>query len=421
MQGDIEQAIADGFKALSVGQPSVALEAVATIDADMYPRANLLVGHAHKALGQHAAAEAAYRALAAKPDRRHSATGWWSLAGLKTAQFSAADAARLDSLINGDEQDGYLGLLHMARAELWHQAGMPDMAFAHLKAGNDLIAAARPFNGEAYRALVDELLTVEPFTPDVQSASAQQPIFIVGQPRSGTTLVEQILASHPAVDATDELSFMGHRGADLQREGGYAAVLQSSDEDRWSTYQAQYLDIVASYCHKGGAYFLDKTPENFLHIALILKILPNARFVHVIRDPLDNIVSQYRHFFPESREYSNSIGGLVFYWQGYLMLMRHWSTLFPNQIHHLHYASLVNNPEGHITSLLEFCGLSAAPECFVPHENERPVMTPSAAQVRQPINTAGMGSGLVYGGGLKDWLKEIGKLKEASVSLFGKG
>ena len=108
MQGDIEQAIADGFKALSAGQPSVALEAVATIDADMYPRANLLVGHAHKALGQHAAAEAAYRALAAKPDRRHSATGWWSLAGLKTAQFSAADAARLDSLINGDEQDGYL-------------------------------------------------------------------------------------------------------------------------------------------------------------------------------------------------------------------------------------------------------------------------------------------------------------------------
>ena len=214
---------------------------------------------------------------------------------------------------------------------------------------------------------------------------------------------------------------MGHRGADLQREGGYAVVLQSSDKDRWLTYQQQYLDIVAPYRDKGGTYFLDKTPENFLHIALILKMLPNARFVHVIRDPLDNIVSQYRHFFPESREYSNSIAGLVFYWQGYLMLMRHWSTLFPNQIHHLHYASLVSEPEGQITSLLEFCGLPTAPECLVPHENERPVMTPSAAQVRQPINTAGMGSGLVYGAGLKDWLKDISKLKEASVSLFGKG
>ena len=89
------------------------------------------------------------------------------------------------------------------------------------------------------------------------------------------------------------------------------------------------------------------------------------------------------------------------------MLMRHWSALFPNQIHHLHYASLVSNPEVQITSLLEFCGLPTAPECLVPHKNERPVMTPSAAQVRQPINTAGMGSGLVYGAGLKDWLKDI--------------
>ena len=421
MQTDAEQAIADGFRALSAGQPQGALEALDSVDLDVYPRASLLAGHAYKALGQHALAEAAYRALVEEPDRRHSATGWWSLAGLKTAQFSAADAARLDSLINGDEQDGYLGLLHMARAELWHQAGMPDMAFDHLKAGNDLIAAARPFNGEAFRALVDELLTIELFTPDVQSDQALEPIFIVGQPRSGTTLVEQILASHPEVDATDELSFMGHRGADLQREGGYAATLQSAGEDRWATYQKQYLDIVAPYRNKGGAYFLDKTPENFLHIALILKMLPNARFVHVIRDPLDNIVSQYRHFFPDSREYSNRIGGLVFYWQGYLMLMRHWSTLFPKQIHHLHYASLVSDPEGEITSLLEFCGLPPASECFYPHENERPVMTPSAAQVRQPINASGIGSGLIYGGGLKDWLKDIGKLKEASVSLFGKG
>ena len=421
MQIDAEQAVADGFRALSAGQPKAALEALDSVDLNVNPRASLLAGHAYKALGQHALAEAAYRALAENPDRRHSATGWWSLAGLKTAQFSAADAARLDSLINGDEQDGYLGLLHMARAELWHQAGVPDMAFDHLKAGNDLIAEAKPFNGEAFRALVDELLTIELFTPDVQGDQTLQPIFIVGQPRSGTTLVEQILASHPEVDATDELSFMGHRGADLQREGGYAATLKSSGEDRWATYQQQYLDIVAPYRNKGGAYFLDKTPENFLHIALILKVLPNARFVHVIRDPLDNIVSQYRHFFPDSREYSNRIGGLVFYWQGYLMLMRHWSRLFPNQIYHLHYASLVGNAEREITSLLKFCGLAPSSRCFFPHENERPVLTPSAAQVRQPINASGIGSGLVYGGGLKDWLREIGKLKEASVSLFGKG
>lgn len=420
MAMDAEQSIVEGFKALSAGRPQAALEAIDAVDADTYPRASLLSGHAYKALGQHAAAESAYRALTQKSDRRHSATGWWSLAGLKTAQFSAQDAARLDSLINGDEQDGYLGLLHMTRAEIWHQAGMPDMAFAHLKAGNDLIAAARPFQGEAYRTFIDELLTVEPFAVESQGGDASQPIFIIGQPRSGTTLVEQILASHPEVDATDELSFMGHRGADLQREGGYAAMLQSSGGDRWADYQQQYLDIVLPYCEKGGAYFLDKTPENFLHVPLILKILPNARFVHVIRDPLDNIVSQYRHFFPEGREYSNSLEGLVFYWRGYLMLMRHWSALFPERLYHLHYSRLVSAPQDEIANLLTFCGLSQAPECFSPHQTQRPVMTPSAAQVRQPINAAGVDSGLAYGGGLQDWLKDIGQLKEVSTRLFGK-
>jgi len=190
-------------------------------------------------------------------------------------------------------------------------------------------------------------------------------------------------------------------------------------EDRRQTYRQQYLKVVEPYRAKGGKAFIDKAPENFLHVALILRILPNARFVHVVRDPLDNIVSQYRHFFPEGREYSNSLHGLIFYWQGYLMLMRHWSALFPERIYHLHYASLVGSPEAQIEALLGFCSLPVAPECFTPHATERPVMTPSAAQVRQPINTAGIDSGLAYGEGMKDWLKEIGKLKEASVSLFG--
>ena len=126
------------------------------------------------------------------------------------------------------------------------------MAFPHLKAGNDLVAGARPFNGEAYRRLVDELLTIKADLTDTSRTETPQPIFIIGQPRSGTTLVEQILASHPDVDATDELPFMGHRGADLQREGGYAERLIALSEDRWQAYRNEYLKVVEALSWQRG-------------------------------------------------------------------------------------------------------------------------------------------------------------------------
>ncbi|NDH41409.1 MAG: hypothetical protein EBY45_13525, partial [Gammaproteobacteria bacterium] len=121
----VDQAVEKGFSALSSGRPDEALQAIALIKHEEHPRASLLSGHAHKALGNHGEAEAAYRLLVGGADRKHVATGWWSLAGLKTAQFSAADGARLDALLaDSEEEDGYLGLLHLARAEIWHQAGL---------------------------------------------------------------------------------------------------------------------------------------------------------------------------------------------------------------------------------------------------------------------------------------------------------
>ena len=161
MQADAEQSIVDGFTALSAGRPQAALDAVTAVDADAYPRVSLLRGHAHKALGSHEHAEHAYRALTESADPHQCATGWWSLAALKTAAFTHTDASRLDALIPDFAEDGYRGLLHLTRAEIWHQAGVHDMAFEHLKAGNDLISSARPFNGEAFHSFVNELLTIK--------------------------------------------------------------------------------------------------------------------------------------------------------------------------------------------------------------------------------------------------------------------
>lgn len=419
LQPESEEAIDAGFSALDAGRPDEALACVEGLDGQVFPRASLLRGHAYKALGQHLEAEVAYRELAKSDDRNHQSTGWWSLASLKTTQFSVADAAQLDRLIEGAQADGFLGLLHLTRAEIWHQAGLPEMAFPHLKAGNDLIAEAKLFHDAAYHRLATDLCSVSAWPVSEAAQADLTPIFIVGQPRSGTTLVEHILAAHPAVDATDELTFFGHRGADLERNGGYAKGLATGSEDLWQELQQRFLKLIEPYRGKQGSHFIDKTPENFLHIGLILKVFPNARIVHVIRDPLDNIVSQYRHFFPEGREYSNTLEGLIFYWKGYLTLMQHWSAQFPERIHHLHYPRLVNTPEVAIAQLLAFCGLEHAEACFSPHETKRPVMTPSAAQVRQPINKAGLGSGIEYAGAMKPWLAEIGRLKEVSEQLFG--
>ena len=414
-----DQGLEKGFIALSKGRPLDALVAVEGVDPNAFPRVYLLRGHAHKALGQHLQAEESYRALLIASDRRHQATGWWSLASLKTTQFSASDAATIDRLIDDGNDDGYQGLLHLARAEIWHQAGLPEVAFTHLKAGNDLIASVRPFHGEAYHRLIHDLLKVSSWPLGNISQDDAVPLFIIGQPRSGTTLIEQILASHPDVDATDELTFIGHRAADLERDGGYAKSLRVRSDKQWRPLRDKYLKTVAPYREKRGSYFLDKTPENFLHVGLIIKLFPQARIVHVLRDPLDNIVSQYRHFFPESREYSNTLEGLIFYWQGYLNMMRHWSGQFPDHIYNLHYSHLVRSPEASIKALLDFCGLSPCPDCFTPHCNERPVMTPSAAQVRQPINQAGLGSGIAYAGVMRPWLRDIGRLKEVSDKLYG--
>ena len=186
MQTDAEQSIADGFAALSAGRPQAALDAVDVVDADLHPRASLLRGHAQKALGSHESAEQAYRALTESADPHQCATGWWSLAALKTAAFTHTDASRLDALIPDFAEDGYRGLLHLTRAEIWHQAGVPDMAFEHLKAGNDLISSARPFNGEAFHSFVNELLAIKAWPLPTPSNDAEPaPLFIIGQPRSG--------------------------------------------------------------------------------------------------------------------------------------------------------------------------------------------------------------------------------------------
>ena len=234
------------FDALSTGRAQQAIDLLASIDGEQFPRKWLCEGHAFKALGKHTDAEEAYRKLCSREDVTQHSVGWWSLANLKTVEFSLNDANRLDELLGRAPQDPYAGLLHLARAHIWHQIGLPEPAFSHMQIGNRLVAAARPFDAEAFHKLIQQLLMVDA-SPDQGNADLY-PIFVIG-PRTGTTLIEQILAAHSSVDATDELAFMnrcshGFRGESripkaLTGEtkpflGTTAGPLQSSGRDLWA-------------------------------------------------------------------------------------------------------------------------------------------------------------------------------------------
>ncbi len=408
----IEQA----FKHINMGMPA---DALAILDqCDPSPRKLLGLGHAHKALGNHREAEQAYRDLTEHESAAQAAVGWWSLANLKAAQFTIADATALDRQLASSPAQLSKALLHLARAEIWHQAGIYDQSFEHLSAGNSLLSTASPFQPSSFHRLIQDLLTTTVESsgeaPDCQPA----PLFIVGQPRSGTTLIDQILTSHSCVHATDELVFMGHRGADLERQGGYAKALNGETAVDWPTMRNQYLEITARYGKASEGFFTDKTPENFLHIGLIKRLFPKAKIVHVVRDPLDNIIAQFRQYFPEGREYANDIQDLIFYWQGYITVMRHWHQLYADDIAHVCYETLAQQPESEIRKLLDFCGLEFEAACLTPDKNPRVVMTPSAAQVREPINQRSLGSGLAYADLLKEQLGAIGQLKGTVDKLF---
>jgi hypothetical protein len=241
----------------------------------------------------------------------------------------------------------------------------------------------------------------------------------MGMPRSGTTLVEQILASHSSVEATNELPFLTRMGLEMEMDGGYASALAEFDITRQESCAKDYLAKTKPYRKLDREFFIDKTPDNFLHIGLIRILFPNAKIINVIRDPLDNAIGMYKMYFPHGAEYSFSMEGIIYHWQGYLTLMHHWEQLYPGEVLHLSYEDLVHDPEKKITDVLEYCGLPVEDACFRFYESDRPVLTPSAGQVRNPISAKSVGSGRNYEKYIKTSIPALAEIKRKSREVFG--
>ena len=241
--------------------------------------------------------------------------------------------------------------------------------------------------------------------------AAPDPIFIVGLPRAGSTLLEQILSSHSMVDGTLELPNILSLSQRLRRRGrqtdagAYPEILLQLSAAEFEQFGKQYIDDTRIHRH-GRAFFIDKMPNNFRHIGLISLILPNAKIIDARRQPMACCFSGFKQLFAEGQEFSYSLGDLGRYYRDYVRLMDHWDEVLPGKVLRVQYEDVVADFESQLRRMLDFCGLPFEDACVNFHRTERSVRTPSSEQVRQPI----------YASGLEQWRNFepwLGPLKEA--------
>jgi tetratricopeptide (TPR) repeat protein len=361
------------------------------------PRLHLSIGHALKTLGRRQDSEAAYHAaLALDPG---FAEAWWGLADLKNYAFSDAELASMQSLL-ANEQRGRPNeaQLHFALGKAYEQRRQYADAFAHYARGNELRRLDAPFDIEYFegrsariRAFFDrDFLAAHTGSGDPSGA----PIFIVGLPRSGSTLVEQILASHSRVEGTMELPNILNivrQYDDLKpARDGYPETLLGAPAAHFAALGRSYIEQTRPLRH-GREHFTDKLPNNFSHVGLIHAILPQATIIDARRHPMDACFSTFRQHFAEGQTFSYDLAVLGRYYRSYLALMDHWDAALPGKVLHVQYEELVRDPQTHIRRLLAHCGLEFEPACLSFHQTQRSVRTPSAEQVRQPLYQSGVG------------------------------
>ncbi len=380
-------------------QPEQALKAYARAE-ELNPgevRIRLSMGHLQKTLGERGASEASYHeALRREPAL---AEAYWSLADLKNYAFSDAEIHQMQTLAARESTPrADLAQLHFALGKAFEQRGSYAEAFGHYAQGNALRRRDAPFDiahFEARCARIRAFFSAELFAAYAGSGDpSPAPIFIVGLPRSGSTLIEQILASHSQVEGTMELPNiirMVHQFDDRSAtRDGYPEALRGAPPALLGALGQRYLEETRPL-RGGRAHFTDKLPNNFSHIGLIHLILPQAIVIDARRHPLDACFSTYKQHFAEGQNFSYDLGDLGRYYRCYLDLMDHWDQVLPGKVLHVQYEELVLEPQAQIRRLLAHCRLPFEAGCLEFHKTRRSVRTASAEQVRQPLYTSGVG------------------------------
>jgi tetratricopeptide (TPR) repeat protein len=385
---------------------------------DPEPEIELSLGHAASAAGDMAKAVSCYRALLDGADPALRNVAWWSLADLKGYRFTEADVnemRRQQAATTGPDTQRHLLLFALGRA--LEQAGEYDAAFVAWESANRDVARQRPWPEPAWRRLAATLDAIRDIPRRRARVDGPQPVFIVGMPRSGSTLVEQILASHSRVSATSELPFIENLARSLDARGGFANLLPQLSAGDCDRVARTYLEQVEPYLRKRRDLFTDKWPDNFWWIGLIRAGFPNAPVINVIRDPLDNALGVFKQYFARGVEHSSRFDWIAGYWEIYLDVLQHWESVLPGQLLHLRYADLVDEPDATARRMLEYCGLEYESDVLAFHAADRAVMTPSGHQVRQPIHRGALDSSRPYREHLAPCIERFEKLRERLAAL----
>jgi len=357
------------------------------------PRVHLSLGHVYKTMGEIENSIDSYKNSIIQ--NKLSGEAYWSLANLKTYSFSENEIKVMEETLKEDMSDIERSQIHFALGKAYEVKKDFDNSFNNYFKGNEvkkgLIKYSSDDTTDNTKRILDffNLETIRDFSKS--STVDQDPIFILGMPRSGSTLVDQIISSHSKVDGTQELPNIIKIASELNsnNQNTYPEILKELDESKLSEMGNNYLSET-TWARRNAPFFIDKMPNNFIHIGLIKTILPNAKIIDTRRDPMDTCFSCYKQFFARGQLFTYSLEDLGNYYTDYIKAMNHWHNVYGKDIFTVHYDNVINKTEETIRELIDYCNLPFEKECLEFYNSSRPVKTPSAEQVRQPIYKSGL-------------------------------
>ena len=353
------------------------------------PRVYLSMGHALKTVGRRKECEDAYhKAITLYP---LCGEGYWSLANLKTYKFSEAQILQMENSLDDKIQEQEKIQMLFALGKAYESKGDYKKSFTFYEKGNWMQRKIVEYNAQENANNIDSVIDFFQKNKSVidfnSGYKAQDPIFILGLPRAGSTLLEQILSSHSSIEGTQELHnimTIGRRIKSLNNSENYLNNLLELDSKSIKMYGKMFIDETM-WARNEKELFIDKMPNNFPHIGLIKMILPNAKIIDARRNPMDGCFSCFKQYFAKGQHFTYDLDDIARYYKDYLRLMDFWNKFFPGSIHTVLYEDIINNSEEEVRKMLNYLQLPFEESCMDFYKSSRPVKTASSEQVRQPI------------------------------------